>query len=71
MKIMHLDTAHILFHNAAEANRLLQLQGRRGVTLKVRRFEMPNLGIEHADYATATGNDFVVGWIASVIDWTL
>jgi len=61
VKIMHLDTAHILFHNAAEANRLLQLQKRRRVTLKPRRFEMPNLGIEHADYATATGNDFVVG----------
>ena len=60
VKIMHLDTAHILFHNAAESNRLLQLQRRRGVTLKARRLEAPNLGIEHADYATATGNDFVV-----------
>lgn len=64
IKIMHLDTAHILFHNAAEGNRLLQLQQRRGVTLKSRRFEMPNLGIEHADYATATGNDFVLGTFA-------
>ena len=61
IKIMHIDTAHILFHNAAEAQRLLQLQTRRGITLLPRRFEMPNLGIEHADYATATGNDFVVG----------
>ncbi len=60
VKIMHLDTAHILFHNVAEASRLLQLQRRRGVTLKARRYEIPNLGIEHADYATATGNDFVV-----------
>ncbi len=64
IKIFHIDTAHILFHNAAEANRLLQLQKRRGVTLKPRRFEIPNLGIEHADYATATGNDFVVGTFA-------
>ncbi len=64
VKIMHLDTAHILFHNAAEANRLLQLQQRRGVTLKPKRFEMPNLGIEHADYATATGNDFVIDTFA-------
>ncbi len=64
VKIMHLDTAHILFHNAAEFNRLLQLQQRRGVTLKPKRFEMPNLGIEHADYATATGNDFVVDTFA-------
>ena len=64
VKIMHLDTAHILFHNAAESNRLLQLQHRRGVTLKPKRFEMPNLGIEYADYATATGNDFVVDTFA-------
>jgi len=60
-KIMHLDTAHILFHNAAEAKRLLQLQERRGVTLRPRRFEMPNLGIEHADHATTGGNDFTIG----------
>ncbi len=64
IKIMHLDTAHILFHNAAEARRLLELQKRRGVTLKTRRFEMPNLGIEHADFATTTGNDFVEGTFA-------
>ncbi len=61
VKIMHLDTAHILFHNAAEATRLLALQQRRNITLKPQRFEMPNLGIEYADYATATGNDFVTG----------
>ena len=61
VKIMHLDTAHILFHNAAEAKRLLHLQNRRGVTLRPRRFEMPNLGIERADYATTGGNDFTVG----------
>ena len=30
VKIMHLDTANILFHNAAESNRLLNLQKRRG-----------------------------------------
>ena len=60
IKIMHLDTAHILFHNAAEANRLLQLQERRGITLRPRRFEMPNLGIEYADYATTGGNDFTI-----------
>lgn len=64
IKIFHIDTAHMLFHNAAEANRLLQLQNRRGITLNPRRFEMPNLGIEYADYATATGNDFVVDTFA-------
>lgn len=61
IKIMHLDTAHILFHNAAEARRLLMLQQRRGVTLRPVRFEMPNLGIEYADCATTCGNEFTVG----------
>jgi glycosyltransferase involved in cell wall biosynthesis len=60
-KIIHLDTAHILFHNAAECARLLALQQRRGVTLRPRRFMMPNLGIEYADCATLLGNDFTVG----------
>ncbi len=60
VKIMHFDVAHMLFHNAAAAKRLLQLQERRGVTLQLRRFEMPNFGIEHADYVTTVGNDFVV-----------
>ena len=60
IKIMHIDAAHILFHNAAEARRLLELQQRRGVTLRPQRFEMPNYCIEHADYATTTGNDFTI-----------
>jgi glycosyltransferase involved in cell wall biosynthesis len=60
LKVFHLDTAHILFHNAAEAKRLLALQKRRGVTLRPRRFEWPNLGIEHADYGTILGNAFTV-----------
>ncbi len=64
VKIMHLDTAHILFHNAAHSRRLLELQNRRGFTLQHRRFEMPNLGIEHANYATVTGNDFVLSTFA-------
>ena len=60
VKLMHFDTAHILFHNAQEAKRLLQLKDRRGITLPPRRFEMPNLGLEHADYATTVGNDFTI-----------
>lgn len=60
IKIMHIDTAHMLFHNAAEAKRLLALQQRRGITLPPRRFEMPNLCIEYADYATTCGNDFTI-----------
>ncbi len=61
IKIFHSDTAHMLFHNAAESRRLLALQQRRGVTLRPRRFEMPNLAIEHADYAIIKGNEFTLG----------
>ncbi len=61
IKVMHLDTSHILFHNSAEANRLLALQRRRGVTLSPRRFEMPNLGIENADCAITYGGEFAIG----------
>jgi len=60
VKIMHLDTAHLLFHNAAECRRLFELQQRRGVTLRPRRFELPNLGLEYADCATVLGNDFTI-----------
>jgi glycosyltransferase involved in cell wall biosynthesis len=58
LKIFHIDVAHILFQNAAESQRLLAVQRRRGVTLQPRRFEYPNLGIEHADCATMLGNRF-------------
>lgn len=58
IKVLHIDTAHPLFQNAAEASRLLDLQQRRGVTLKPWRYEVPHLGIEHADYATMNGNRF-------------
>ncbi len=60
IKIFHADTAHILFHNAAEANRLLALQQRRGITLQPRRHELPNKAIEHADCATVLGNKFTL-----------
>lgn len=60
IKIFHIDVAHILFQNAAEANRVLAVQQRRGVTLKPRRFERPNLGIEYADYSTMLGNEFTL-----------
>jgi glycosyltransferase involved in cell wall biosynthesis len=60
LKIFHIDVAHSLFHNAAECQRLLALQRRRGVTLRNRRFETPNLGIEYADCATVMGNEFTM-----------
>ncbi len=58
-KIAHLDIAHILFHNAAEAQRLLALKERRGVTLRPRRFNMPSFDLEYSDCATVNGNEWV------------
>jgi glycosyltransferase involved in cell wall biosynthesis len=58
LKIMHIDSAHILFSNRAELDRLFALQERRHVTLTPRRFQTPNLGIESAHCATLLGNRF-------------
>lgn len=60
VRIMHIDTAHFLFHNAAECQRLLALQQRKGVTLSPRRFHMPTQAIEYADCATVLGNEFTM-----------
>jgi glycosyltransferase involved in cell wall biosynthesis len=60
IKILHIDTAHWLFHNTAEHRRLLALQQRRGLTLPTWRSLKPNLAIEHADYATILGNEFTI-----------
>lgn len=60
IKILHSDTAHILFQNSAEFNRLLALQLRKGIILSPKRVETPNLAIENADCATVLGNEFTV-----------
>jgi glycosyltransferase involved in cell wall biosynthesis len=60
VKVLHIDTAHWLFHNTAQYLRLLALQQRRGFTLPTRRWMKANLAIEHADYATSLGNEFTV-----------
>jgi glycosyltransferase involved in cell wall biosynthesis len=60
LKIAHLDTAHMLYQNAAEARRLLMLQSRRGVTLSPLRFEMPNYALDHADCGLTTGNQWTI-----------
>lgn len=58
VKIQHLETSHMLFQNAAEFRRLLDVQQRRGVTLQPRRVERrTNRGIEFADCAVLYGND--------------
>ncbi|MBP5974945.1 glycosyltransferase [Brasilonema sp. CT11] len=58
LPFLNADTVHFLFHNAAQANRLLGLQKRRGVTLRPRRFKPPNQALEHAECATVLGNEF-------------
>jgi hypothetical protein len=64
VKILHIDTAHWLFNNSGEHQRLLELQRRKGVTLPTRRSLKPNLAIEQADYATILGNEFTVSTYA-------
>lgn len=59
VKIVHLDTAHWVFNNYSSYRRTLELQQRRGVTIREsQRIIEQNLAIEYADYATIVGNDF-------------
>jgi hypothetical protein len=60
VKILHIDTAHWLFHNMAECRRLEELRERRGFVLCPQRNMKPNLAIEHADYGTVLGNEFTI-----------
>jgi glycosyltransferase involved in cell wall biosynthesis len=60
VKIMHIDTAHWLFHMTAQHRRLLALQQRKGITLSLRKTVTPNRGIEQADCATILGNEFTI-----------
>ena len=64
IKILHIDTAHWLFNNTGEHQRLLALQRRRGFVFPTRRSLKSNLAIEHADYATILGNDFTLSTYA-------
>ena len=59
-KVLHIVTTHTLFQNEAELTRLLALQQRRGVTLRPRRQDKLNWGLEHADCGTVIGNEFTV-----------
>ena len=60
LKIVHLDTAHWLFNSSAEYRRCLDLQQRKGVTLRSFRSVEPNWALEYADCATILGNDFTI-----------
>ena len=58
VKIMHIETAHWLFHMTAQHQRLLDVQRRRHATIGPCKVVSPNWAIEHADCATILGNDF-------------
>jgi glycosyltransferase involved in cell wall biosynthesis len=57
-RVLHCDTAHWSFNNAAERVRLDGLESRRGVRLRARR-QMPESGSDRvADVLSYLGNDF-------------
>jgi glycosyltransferase involved in cell wall biosynthesis len=58
VKILHIDTAHWLFHATAEHQRMLEAQERRGTTFTRLYPVERNRAIEAADCATMLGNDF-------------
>ena len=60
IKIVHLDTSHWLFNNAAAYKRALELQKRRGITLPSLKIIEKNFAIECADCATILGNEFTI-----------
>ncbi|MCS6328532.1 MAG: glycosyltransferase [Nitrospira sp.] len=60
IKILHCDTAQIVYQNSAEMGRMLAFQQRKGRTVPPNRLEAPHLGVEHADYLTTCGNEFTV-----------
>ncbi len=61
LKIAHLDTAHWAFNNYSTYRRTIDLQRRRGYTLKSgQRIIEHNLAIEYADCATVEGDRFSI-----------
>lgn len=61
LKIVHLDTAHWIKNNAANYQRALDFQKRRGVSIKNAKLVEPNWALECADCATVLGNEFTIG----------
>jgi len=57
LKVMHIETAHPSFYNAAQQTRLAALERRRGIVLPPYRTIEANRAIESADCATILGNE--------------
>ena len=60
LKVFHIDTAHLLVHNARESARLASVLRRRGVVLPPATWQKPNRGIEVADVATGNTGEFAM-----------
>ena len=60
VKVVHLDTAHWLYNNAAAYDRLRDLWRRRGIALVNAKSVGPNWALEHADLGTVLGNSFTI-----------
>ena len=62
VKILFVTTAHPYFQNAAEAKRLMNLQERRHVTLRSRRFMPPDyaMAVEYADCLMVSPEEFLL-----------
>lgn len=60
LAVLHAETAHPSFNNAAHLRRLEELRARRGVTLRPRTLIEDAGAVEHADCATVLGNDFTL-----------
>ncbi|HSL82993.1 MAG TPA: glycosyltransferase [Thermoanaerobaculia bacterium] len=64
LAVLHAETAHHSFHNAAQRRRLEALQERRGLELPPARLIEENRAVEHADAIVVLGNDFTAGTYA-------
>lgn len=64
LAVLHAETAHHSFHNAAQRRRLQALRERRGIELPPERMIEENRAVEHADAIVVLGNDFTAGTYA-------
>lgn len=60
-KILHIDTAHHAFYNAAQKRRLAELADRRGIIMPPFKTLEENRAIELADRGTILGDDYTAG----------
>lgn len=64
LAVLHAETAHHSFHNAAQRRRLEALRERRGTELPANRLIEENRAVEHADAIVVLGNEFTSGTYA-------